>query len=335
MSREKVLSFLRSGETVSGEELSRALGLSRTAVWKAVQSLRREGYVIEARPGLGYHLTRIPDALTEREIRNFLGPVRTVGRAVVCFDEIDSTNNYAKKLGNEGGQSGTVVIANCQTAGRGRVNRTFQSPRDKGIYLSVMLRPHLPTKRLLPATALAGVAVCDAVERVCGVRPRLKWPNDPVLGGRKLCGILTEASLEGESGSVPMLVVGIGLNVSQAPEDFTPDVAKIATSLAQELDRPVSRPQLAAAMIEALDRACSALLDQRIGPYLDTFRRDCVNLGCEVQLIHQGKAEVVTALDIDDQFHLLVRDAAGQERTVWSGEVSVRGLDGYTDGDGI
>ena len=191
--KEEVLACLEQekGAFIRGEALAQRLGVSRTAVWKAVDALRKEGYTIEARTGLGYRLAAAPDALTEAEIRNHLGPVDTVGRTLLCFDEIDSTNNYAKKLGMTGGQDGTVVTANCQTAGRGRMDRAFQSPRDKGIYLTALLRPDLPTERLMPVTALAGVAVCRAVEQVCGVRPGLKWPNDPVLNGKKLCGILT------------------------------------------------------------------------------------------------------------------------------------------------
>ena len=135
MSRETVLALLRAreGEYLSGEELSRQLGLSRTAVWKAVDALRRAGYAIEAKTSRGYRLTAAPDALTEPEIRNFLQETRTVGRELRCFDEIDSTNTYAKQIALDGAADGTVVVANCQTAGRGRMDRSFQSPRDKGI----------------------------------------------------------------------------------------------------------------------------------------------------------------------------------------------------------
>ena len=334
MSRQAVLTYLRTreGEFLSGEELSRQLGLSRTAVWKAVDALRKEGYTIEARTGLGYRLSGAPDALTETEIRRFLGPTEHVGRELRCFDEIDSTNNYAKQLAAAGGTDGAVVVANCQTAGRGRMARSFQSPRDKGIYLTALLRPELPPERLMVVTAMAGVAVCEAVEQVCGVRPKLKWPNDPVLEGRKLCGILTELSLEAETGRLQSLVLGIGLNVLQTPEDFSPEIREVATSLAQALGRPVSRPALAAAEIQALDRLYAALLAGDLAPYLAACRRDCVNLGKTVQLIApDGSRETAEALDIADDFGLVVRTAAGQVRTVRSGEVSVRGMYGYVE----
>ncbi|MBR1690024.1 MAG: biotin--[Oscillibacter sp.] len=334
MGREDVLALLRraEGAYLSGENLSRRLGLSRAAVWKAVSALRQEGYVIEARTGLGYRLADTPDVLTEQEIRSFLGPTDIVGREVRCFDELGSTNTYLKELALAGGAEGTVVTANCQTAGRGRLDRSFQSPADKGIYLSVLLRPELPPEHLFPVTALSGVAVCRAAERVCGARAGLKWPNDPVLNGRKLSGILTELSLEGETGRLQYLVVGIGINVSQGPEDFTPEVAQMATSLVRELGRPVSRPALAAALIEELDRMYAALRQGNLTDFLAEYRRRCVNLGKPVQLLGaDGTRQRAQALDVDEQFGLVVRLPDGQERTVRSGEVSVRGLYGYVE----
>lgn len=331
-SREAVLSLLRNeGAFLSGEEISRRLGLSRTAVWKAVDVLRREGYEIEARTGLGYRLTAAPDALTEPEIRSFLGETAVVGRELRCFDELDSTNNYLKT--QTAAPDGTVAVADSQTAGRGRMDRSFQSPKGRGIYLSVLLRPPLPPERLLPVTALAGVAVCAAVERVCGVRPGLKWPNDPVLNGKKLCGILTEMSLEAETGRVQSLVLGIGVNVGQGPEDFSPEVREMATSLLQALGQPVSRPRLTAALLEELDRAYAALLAGDLSAYLAAYRRDCVNLGKTVQLIPfgGGERETAQAVDVDGEFSLVIRGSGGRERTVRSGEVSVRGLWGYAD----
>ncbi len=163
-SRETILSLLRDGNTVSGGDLSRRLGLSRSAVWKAVDGLRRDGYDIDAAPGRGYQLRAAPDLLTEMEIRRELGPVRTVGSAIICLDEIDSTNNECKRLAARGASNGATVIANAQTAGRGRMNREFQSPKDKGIYMSVLLRPDLSPEKILPLTCLVGECVCAAVE---------------------------------------------------------------------------------------------------------------------------------------------------------------------------
>lgn len=270
--------------------------------------------------------------MTEAEIRNYLDKTAVVGRTLLCFDELDSTNLRAKQLALEGAPDGTVVTADFQSAGRGRMGRSFQSPRGRGLYLTALLRPDLPPEQLLPVTAMAGVAVCDAVEALCGVRPGLKWPNDPVLAGKKLCGILTELSVEGETGRVRYLALGIGVNVLHTAEDFSPEVAEMATSLFLALGRPVSRPALAAAVIRALDRLYADLQAGESAKYLEACRRDCVNLGKTVQLLSpDGVREIAQALDIDDSFSLVVRTAAGAVKTVRSGEVSVRGMYGYIE----
>ena len=212
------------------------------------------------------------------------------------------------------------------------MNRNFQSPKDKGIYLSALLYPDLSPENLLPLTSLAGICVCAAVERVCGVRPGLKWPNDPVLNGKKVCGILTELSMEGESGRVAYVITGIGVNVGQTPGDFSPDVSAMATSLSWELGQPVSRPRLAAAMIEELDKAYDALRCGDLSEYLAACRRDCVTLGKRVQLLSpDGRRETAEAVGLDERFGLIVRDASGAERVIRAGEVSVRGMYGYVE----
>lgn len=331
-SRETILNVLRDGATVSGGELSRRLGLSRSAIWKAVDALRRDGYDIDAAPGRGYQLRAAPDLLTETEVRRALGPVRVVGSAITCLDETGSTNSDCKRLAAQGAPDGSVVVANCQTAGRGRMNRNFQSPKDKGIYLSALLYPNLPPESLPPLTSLAGVSVCAAVERVCGVRPGLKWPNDPVLNNKKICGILTELSMEGESGRVAYVITGIGVNVGQTPDDFSPEVAAMATSLSWELGQPVSRARLAAAIIEELDKAYGALCRRDLSEYLAACRRDCVTVGKRVQLLSpDGRREEADAVGLDDGFGLIVRDASGAERVIRAGEVSVRGMYGYAE----
>jgi BirA family biotin operon repressor/biotin-[acetyl-CoA-carboxylase] ligase len=331
-SRETILQLLRDGNTVSGGELGRRLGMSRSAVWKAVDALRRDGYEIDAAPGRGYQLRAAPDILTEPEIRRFLGDVRVIGSTIACLDETGSTNADCKRMARRGAPNGAVVVADSQSAGRGRMGRSFQSPKGKGIYMSALLYPEIPTENLLSLTPLVGVSVCAAVERVCGVRPGLKWPNDPVLNGKKVCGILTEASMEGESGRVACVVTGIGVNVAQEPGDFSPDVSAMATSLSWELGEPVSRPRLAAAMIEELDRAYAALCAGDLSAYLDAARRDCVNIGKRVQLLSpDGRREEADAVGLDGRFGLIARGADGAERVIRAGEVSVRGLYGYIE----
>lgn len=333
MSREQVFALLsaQSGEFLSGEDISAQLGISRAAVWKAVDALRRDGYTIEAQTGLGYRLTDSPDALTERELRRYLGGTETVGKTLYCFESIDSTNSFLKRAAAEGAPNGAVAVADEQTAGRGRRGRSFSSGAGRGVYLSALLRPRLSPKKVLPLTALGAVAACNAVERACGVRPQIKWTNDLVLNGKKLSGTLTELSLEGESGALDYAVIGIGVNCNNAREDFPPELRDIATSLCLETGRRVCRAALAAALIEELDGLYAALQGGDTAAYLAAYRRDCLTLGREVQLLWQDAREKVTALDVDEQFGLVVRHEDGRVETVRTGEVSVRGLYGYVE----
>lgn len=331
MGKEQVFWELQrcEGEVVSGGALSEKLGISRAAVWKSIRALRRDGYTIASIAGSGYRLEKSPDTLTEREIRRYLGETAVVGGAIECFETIGSTNTYLKT--RDDAPDGLVAVAQEQTAGRGRRGRSFESAAGKGIYLSVLLRPQMEASALLSLTGLGAVAVCDAIERVAGVRPRIKWTNDLVLGGKKLAGILTELSFEGESGAVQYAVMGVGVNVSQRSEDFSAETGKIATSLARETGKRVSRAALAAAMIEEFDRLWAALRANDTAEYLAKYRRDCVTIGAEVQLLWQDTREKVVALDVDEQFGLVVRREDGTVETIRTGEVSVRGLYGYVE----
>ena len=335
MSRQDVLALLREqeGAFVSGEEISHRLGLSRAAIWKAVGCAAEGGATLwRPAPAGADRLLDAPDVLTEPGDPPLSGGDGPGGPDLGVPGRGGLHQSPGQTAGSGGAADGTVVVADRQTAGRGRLGRSFQSPGGQGIYLTALLRPDLPPERLSPVTAMAGVAVCRAVERLCGVSPGLKWPNDPVLDGKKLCGILTELSLEGETARVQELVLGIGINVSQRPEDFTPEVREIATSLVQALGHAVSRPALAAEIIREVDRLCAALAAGETGPYLAEYRRRCVNLGRTVRLLRpDGGGETAEALDIDEEFGLVVRRPDGAVKTVRSGEVSVRGLYGYTE----
>lgn len=227
-----------------------------------------------------------------------------------------------------GASDGLVILSEEQTGGRGRLGRSFQSPRGTGLYLSALLRPSLPPQEVVDFTAWVAVAVCDGIQAACGVRPRIKWTNDIVLGGRKLCGILTELGLEGESNALDYLITGIGVNVNQRPEDFLPEVRPIAVSLAQELGRPVRRAELAVEIIRALDRMYAGFPDNK-AEYLARYRADCLTPGNQVQLITPVSREEAFALEIDDQFRLVVEYPDGRRAALSAGEVSVRGMYGY------
>lgn len=331
MSKQKILSILRQNPAgyTSGEAVSRELGISRAAVSKAVNSLRQEGYEIEAVTHRGYRLVAGPNALTQGEIMPWLHTSHIASR-LECFDSIDSTNSYLKRNAPQI-SDGTAVVANQQTGGRGRLGRSFQSPPDSGVYLSVLLRPDLPPVEALNLTAFVAVAVCEGIQRATGLDPQIKWTNDIVAGGKKVCGILTEMSIEGESGALQYIVTGIGINVSQRPEDFPEDIRDIAGSLSMAAGHPIHRGRLTAEILNALDEMYQAWLSGG-GDYLDRYRSRCLTVGKQVRLLRaNGSVESAQAIAVSENFGLVVRHPDGREEVVTSGEVSVRGLWGYVD----
>lgn len=327
--KEQVLALLteRAGGYISGESMSEALGVTRAAVWKAIDALREEGYTIEAAPRRGYRLTAGPDRLTAGTILPHIKSAAQRER-LICLDTVDSTNNYAKALAINGGADGTAIVADGQTGGRGRLGRPFLSPKGKGVYLTMLYRPKIPPAQALDLTSFAAVAVCDGIEAATGARPGIKWTNDIVLEGRKLCGILTEMSVEGETGALQYIITGIGINANHAPEDFPPDVRGIAASLAQILGHPIDRGRLCGCVINALDDMYAAWLSGG-GDYWQRYRDNCLTLGKAVRLIRPDRTEEAFAEDIDRDFALIVRRPDGTRETVTAGEVSVRGLYGY------
>ncbi len=329
MSKQKVLSLLTEarGGYISGERMSEKLGISRAAVWKAIEGLRQEGYEIHSVTRRGYQLVESPNRLTEGEILPHLHS-QYAREHLICLEQVDSTNTYAKKLAMEGGADRTAIVANEQTGGRGRLGRSFQSPKDAGIYLTMLYRPDVPPAETVNLTAYVAVAICEGIEAACGVLPGIKWTNDIVLGGKKLAGILTEMSVEGETGNLQYLVTGVGINVCQQAEDFPEELRDIATSLTLETGMKVSRGQLAAGLINSLERMYETWL-QGGGDYWERYRRNCLTLGKEVRLLRRGGEETAVAEDIDRNFGLIVRHPDGRRETVTSGEVSVRGLFGY------
>lgn len=329
MSREKVLSLLlEQGEKpLSGEAMSRELGVSRAAVWKAIEALRQEGYKITSAPNRGYRLESAPDRVREGELS---GPLAgcCIGSTLVCLDTIDSTNTECKRRAMSGAPEGMAILAEEQTGGRGRRGRSFHSPKGCGLYLSVLLRPAMSLQEINDFTAWTAVAVCDGIQAACGVRPQIKWTNDLVLNGKKLAGILTELGLESETHALQYLVTGIGINVNHSPEDFEEDIRDIATSLSLELGRPVRRAALAAEIIKAMDRMYADFPHNK-QEYLEKYRADCLTTGHQVQLITPVSRQEAFALEIDDQFRLVVELPDGTRKALDAGEVSVRGMYGY------
>ena len=247
--------------------------------------------------------------------------------SVLYFDSIDSTNTRAKELAAQGAPHGTVLIADHQTGGRGRLGRSFLSPAGTGVYLSVILRPGCAPGQLMHLTCAAAVAMCDAVEEAAGFRPGIKWTNDLVYKNRKIAGILTELRI-GPNGLVDYAVVGIGINCCQQEEDFPPELRTMAGSLAMVSGKAVDRAEVAAAMIRALHEMDRHLTDK--AGFMDRYRRDCITVGREISLLKaDGSVRHGTALSVDDEGALVVRFRDGTTEAVSSGEVSVRGMYGY------
>lgn len=265
----------------------------------------------------------------EREILACLGPVERIGKRVLYRDSVASTNDLLKAMAEEGAPEGTVLIAGAQTKGKGRLGRSFTSAAGKGVYLSALLRPELDPEQLLPLTGFTAEAMVRAVRRVTGAEAGIKWVNDLILNGKKLCGILTESVFS--QGRLSCVIVGVGLNVNYDREDFPEELRDLAGSLKTELGRPFDLAPLAAAMIEALDALYTALLSGDTAPYLSAYRQHCLTLRRDVQLLKNGSASPAYALDVDDALGLLVRRPDGAQDLVRSGEASVRGLFGYVE----
>jgi BirA family biotin operon repressor/biotin-[acetyl-CoA-carboxylase] ligase len=317
-SEDLVLAFLAEAgdEYVSGEAISDKLGLTRAAVWKHVESLRSHGYRIDAMPAKGYRLVEVPDRLTPLELRPLLN-THDLGQVLHWYEEIGSTNDRARELAEEGADHGEVVIAEAQTAGRGRRGRTWVSPARKNLYFSAVLRPDLPPARAPELTLVASLAICDAL-RHAGVEAGIKWPNDLLAAERKIAGILTE--LAAEADRVHWVVIGVGVNVNARAEDFPEDLRGEATSVLIERGEPAPRALFAAACLSELEGWLDRHAEEGFGPVRDAWRARSVTLGREVTVTAQGHELVGTAEDIDDSGALLVRGPNGVER-VTAGDV--------------
>ncbi|MCI9379074.1 MAG: biotin--[acetyl-CoA-carboxylase] ligase [Eubacterium sp.] len=323
--KTELLAALRSAEGfVSGQELCDKFGVSRTAVWKSIQKLKAEGYQIEAVPNKGYCLTGVADILNKEELEN-LRNTEWTGNKVVYFEVTDSTNIQAKRLGEEGWPHGTLVVAGRQEAGRGRRGRTWESPGHTGVFMTVLLRPSFLPGQASMLTIVAAMAVTKAVRVKYGLDVQIKWPNDIVLNGRKICGILTEMNTEIDA--INYVVIGIGINVSN--ERFGDDTAKVATSLRIEGGGEIRRAELIWAVWEAFEAYYGNFIKtgdlQGIKHEYDGY---LVNIDRQVRVLDQKEPFTGTARGITAHGELIVETDEGIKR-VSSGEVSVRGIFGY------
>ncbi len=302
---------MADGGCVSGEEMSRCLGITRSAVWKNINELRREGWQIESSTKRGYMLKIPEDALSR------LSPsTEFVGRNLVWTYSCESTNSEAKRRSDM--PEGTVFAAEVQTAGRGRLGRSWLSPPGGGIWMSVLLKPELTPPEVVPVTLAAGLAAAESLEG------DIKWPNDVVINGKKVCGILTEMSAEMER--VNYAVVGIGVNVNTP--DFPPELCDKATSVAIETGVSKNRRKLAEEILERFELYYKKLTKGGFAAIREEYRRRCITIGREVAVIEHGSTTRAFGADIDESGALVIEDEHGR-RALNSGEVSVRGIYGY------
>ncbi len=315
---EEVLNALKSraGEHVSGENLRKMLGVSRTAIWKEIQRLKADGYQILSQPHSGYQLVGIPDRLTPQELSWNLR-VKRIGRRIHAYETTNSTMEIAHRLAAGGEPDGTVVVAEGQTKGRGRLGRSWVSPKGKGIYLSVLLRPRLQLAEVPLITLMAAVALAQAIQSETGLEPEIKWPNDLMIRAKKAAGILTE--LNAELNQVHYVVVGIGVNVN-TPKSSLP---AHATSLVEESGSRQDRLSIARSLLSHLDRLYDDFLKGGTPEMLEAWRGFAGFLGKRIRVAAQGRVVDGQAVDVDSTGALLVRTDTGFIEPVAAGEVLV------------
>ncbi|MDO4633894.1 MAG: biotin--[acetyl-CoA-carboxylase] ligase [Eubacteriales bacterium] len=325
--KSSILAVLRERQDfVSGQELCDQFQVSRTAVWKGINQLKEDGYDIEAVPRKGYRLCGSPDSISEVEIRSRL---HTAWAADTLYSlaTVDSTNDYAKKLAEDGAEHGTVVIADEQTKGKGRRGRTWVTPAGSNIAVSMVVRPsELKPEKASMMTLLAGMAVAKAVQEVTGLSAGIKWPNDTVLNGKKISGTLTEMSME--LGSIHYLVIGTGINANETR--FPEELQQTATSLKCELGRDVDRAGLICAYLQAFEDYYDRFMEyQDLRLLVEDYQHLLVNMDREVKVLEPGNEYCGTARGINAAGCLLVEREDGSITEVYAGEVSVRGIYGY------
>lgn len=310
---------------VSGQELCRRFGVSRTAVWKVINQLKEEGYEIEAVRNRGYALKGAGDVLSEAELLSCLKTEWAGGRTVY-FDATDSTNIQARRLAEAHAPHGTLVVSDRQDGGKGRRGRSWASPSGVGIWMSLILRPEIAPSSASMLTLAAALAVREGIREETGLSPLIKWPNDLVLNGMKICGILTEMSTE--LMEIQYVITGIGINVNQ--REFPPEIRDTATSLSLEAGRSFRRSSLIAAILKAFEKDYAAFLKTGdLSLLLEEYNACLVNRGKEVCILDPSGEYRAVAEGIDESGSLLVTLPDGTRREIISGEVSVRGIYGY------
>lgn len=324
--KEEILRLLRSADGyISGQELCNRFGVSRTAVWKAINQLKEAGYEIEAQQNKGYRLMAAPDLMTEAEIKNLMH-TDWVAKEVLYFDTIDSTNTKAQELAEKGYPSGTLVVADKQESGKGRRGRSWVSPSGTGIFMTLMIKPDINPNNASMLTLVAALAVAKAITSVTGEEALIKWPNDIVVNGKKVCGILTEMNAQFDY--INHIVVGIGINVHN--ESFPEEISQMASSLMIEAGgKRFHRAQIIAETMSYFEQYYDTFLKtQDLSALVREYDELLVNRNKSVRVLDPKEPFDGKAMGITPKGELIV-DTWESRKLVSSGEVSVRGIYGY------
>lgn len=318
----KILSALRqNSDGISGTELAEQLRVSRAAVWARIDELRKLGYGIEAGPHFGYRLTDEPDALLADDLLARLGKTRVIGRDIRVFEQTTSTNDVVEKLARDGVREGVVVFAESQTRGRGRLGRKWVSPARKGLWFSILLRPNLRPQETTQLTVATAIALRRAIFSQTRLPVEIKWPNDILLGGKKLAGILTEMSAELDR--VRHVIPGIGIDVNQDASEFPLELRKTATSLKIESGESLSRPALAVEILRELDRDYSRVCEGKFSDIAGEWVEHCATIGGNVT-VQIGERKIRgRAESLDDNGALILRTEHGRLQCITGGDVTI------------
>ncbi len=323
--RNDVLLILKSnkGKYTSGQELCDKLNVSRTAVWKCINELKSDGYIIDSKHKSGYILIEEPDVINYTEISPHL-KTDFIGRSYLYFDSISSTNDYAKEIASDS-PDGTTIVAEEQTSGRGRMGRQWVSYKKQGIWMSIILKPNIAPNDAVKLTQVAAVSLVDAIRETTNLTSYIKWPNDIIVNGKKACGILTE--MNGEIDKINFIVVGIGVNVNI--DSFPVGLQDKATSLSIEASKKIDRKLLTASMLNNFERYYRTFLDEGFFSIRNLCKEYSLTLGKDVKVIMNNKEYVGQAVDICNDGSLIVAFKNGEKKAITSGEVSIRGLIDY------
>lgn len=326
MMKNEILQLLKKNEEfISGQQLCDHFQVSRTAVWKVMEQLKKEGYEIEAVRNRGYRLKESPDVVSEAEILSFLD-TKWAGRKVICYKETDSTNNRAKESGEKGGAHGTLFVSDKQSAGKGRRGRTWESPEGTSIYMTLLLRPDLMPDKAPMLTLVMGLAAVEGIRETSGACAQIKWPNDIVIDGKKVCGILTEMATEIDY--INYVVIGVGINANE--RRFAGEIENTAVSIRLATGRSCMRAKLIASVLRHFEKNYELFLKSGdLSGLQADYNKLLVNRGQDVRVLEPGHEYEARAEGISETGELIVTLPGGEKRRVFSGEVSVRGIYGY------